>query len=459
MSQALKQRLIKGFAAQGFGQVVNLVVQVISVPLFLHYWGKIVYGEWLLLSSVLGYLAISDLSFGSAAQNEMAMRVGRGDKQGALSVFQSSWVLVTLVSLIIMLLSLLLIWLMPLEVWLHLSGIPHSEVVAIVDLLVLQVILAQQGGLLSAGFRCDGNLPLGVMAMNVLRLLEFCVSIMALVLHQGMQGVALVVLLMRIVGYIAVYALLRRRSPWLYLGRQYASYPIIKPLIGPAISYNAFPLGYALNLQGVVTVVGIYMGAATVTLFSTLRTLTRVILQMLNAVAYTVWVEFSTAFGAGDLALARNLHRRACQLAFWGALAAAGFLAVCGGPVYRLWTHNRVPFDPGLFYVLLLVIVCTSIWSTSYTVPLSVNKHQRLAAVFLTANLVSLLLAVLGARMWGVMGVAVSLFAVEIVMSLYVVRRSLELLEDNFSGFAQVVLTPPFGWLVAKLNSARLGAG
>lgn len=40
MSQAVRTRLIKGFAAQGFAQAVNLIIQIGSVPLFIHFWGE-----------------------------------------------------------------------------------------------------------------------------------------------------------------------------------------------------------------------------------------------------------------------------------------------------------------------------------------------------------------------------------------------------------------------------------
>jgi O-antigen/teichoic acid export membrane protein len=452
MSSKLQHRLLKGFAAQGFGQAVNLVIQICSVPLYLHYWGKILYGEWVLLSSVLGYLSISDLSFGNAAQNEMTMRVARGDKEGALTVFQSVWLMITVASLTIMLISLTVIFLVPFEVWLHLKQMPHATAVGIVDLLILQVILAQQNGLMTAGFICDGNYALGIMVGNILRLIEFSVGVLVVATHGGLWGLALSVLLMRIVGYLIVYRVLRHRSPWLSFGIKHSRFAILKPLIGPALSFNALPLGWALNLQGVVTVIGIYLGPVAVLLFSTTRTLTRVIWQVLNAIANTVWVELSAAFGAHDLPLARKLHRRACQVALWGALGMTLILMFAGGPLYRVWTHGKLSFDPGLFRLLLVVIICSSLWSTSYVVPMSVNRHGQLALAFLAATSFSLGLAAVLVRFWGIHGAALALVVGELLMILYVMRRSLTLLEDNAAGFLRVLLTPPVGWLWGKLR-------
>ena len=101
MSQAVQNRLVRAFAAQGFAQVTNLVIQFGQVPLFLNFWGTSLYGQWLILSTLPSYFSLSDLGFASAAGTEMNLRVSRGDREGALKVFQSAWVLVTAVSLLV----------------------------------------------------------------------------------------------------------------------------------------------------------------------------------------------------------------------------------------------------------------------------------------------------------------------------------------------------------------------
>ena len=376
MSQAVRTRLIKGFAAQGFAQAVNLIIQIGSVPLFIHFWGRILYGEWLLLSTVPSYFALSDLGFANAAGTEMTMRVARGDREGALKVFQSAWLLITSISLLVILTMLGTVYWLPLERWLHISTLAHKEVVTVVSILVFQVFFDLQTGLISTGYRCDGNFAPGTMIANTQRFVEFLVVVIALLCGAHLVGLALMVMVTRLTGNALSMLYMRSLSPWLTYGWRHADLATLKQITSPALTFMGFPIGHALSLQGMVTVVGIVLGPGVVVVFTTSRTLTRFVWQILNAITNTIWVELSTAFGANDIALARSLHRRACQAAMWLAVVSSAVLFFAGPLIFRLWTRGKVPFDPTLFGLLLLVVIANSFWSTSYAVLVSVNRHQ-----------------------------------------------------------------------------------
>ena len=95
----LESRLTKGLGAQGYSQAVQIFIRLAEVPLLLVYWGTQLYGEWLMLAAIPAYLAIADGGFAGVASREMSMRSGAGDRRGALALFQSTWLLLLLVSL------------------------------------------------------------------------------------------------------------------------------------------------------------------------------------------------------------------------------------------------------------------------------------------------------------------------------------------------------------------------
>ena len=55
-------RIARGLAANIAGTVLTVIIQLVSVPVLLGAWGVDVYGEWLILSAVPLYLALSDLA-------------------------------------------------------------------------------------------------------------------------------------------------------------------------------------------------------------------------------------------------------------------------------------------------------------------------------------------------------------------------------------------------------------
>lgn len=449
MSQVVRDRLVKAFAAQGFAQISNLVIQFATVPLFLHCWGVFLYGEWFMLSTVPSYFALSDLGFASAAGTEMTLRVARGDRAGALKVFQSAWVLVTAISLLVTLAMLGLVHLIPAHHWMNLM-LPRAEIIAVVSILACQVFFDLQTGLIGNGYRCDGHFAAGTMIRQAQRLAEFLVLVIVLLCHGGLVALALAVTLTRILGNFLAMLDVRRRSPWLVIGWSHADRETLKSITSPALSFMGFPIGHALSLQGITTVIGMTLGPDMVTFFSTMRTLTRAVWQLLNGITNAIWVELSAAFGSGDIALARSLHRRACQAGFWIAVTFSIALFFAGPFIYRLWTGRALAFEPKLFALLLLVVIISSLWLTSYTMMLAVNRHQQLAVVYVAVTGASLALAYVLTPLMGLQGTALSLLVTDVFMSAYVLPRSLALVHDTLPTFAKFVLTPPF------FNPARL---
>src|SRR5258708_5861394 len=104
------RRLLRGLGATALSPIVTALIQLITVPVLLHVWGATKYGEWLLLSAVPSYLTLSDLGFGDASRSDMSMRVAANDREGALQTFQSSWVLVTSVSIVTLVLAFISVW-------------------------------------------------------------------------------------------------------------------------------------------------------------------------------------------------------------------------------------------------------------------------------------------------------------------------------------------------------------
>src|SRR5215210_4437181 len=80
----LLQRLSKGIGAFSVGQVINLALRVLLPPLFLKAWGADVYGEWLVLSSFVAYLSLTDMG----GQMYIFNRLTESYAQGDISLFR-----------------------------------------------------------------------------------------------------------------------------------------------------------------------------------------------------------------------------------------------------------------------------------------------------------------------------------------------------------------------------------
>lgn len=453
--QPITSRLFRGLGAAALGPIVTTAIQLGSVPLLLHAWGAAKYGDWLLLSAVPSYLTFSGLGFGDSSGSDMTMRVAGNDRQGALGTFQSSWVLLSGVSLAVLAAAAVLVWWLPWQPMLHLAGIGSQQAAWIVLALAGFVLSVQQWSILESGYRCDGNFALGNFCSTMQRLIEAGLATVIGVATGSLLLVSLSYLGFRLLGLLCYRFLLMRMSPWLTLGFSHASVATIRRMLKPSIGFIAMPLGTAVSIQGFMMVIGIVLGPIAVTVFSTARTLTRIGLLLNNSLAGGIWPEFSSAFGAGNISLVRNLHRHAYQASLILAICSAAVLWAFGPRFYNLWVRKSVALDLSCFHILLLVTIANSLWFVSATVQMSANKHSRLALMYLGATAVSCVLGYVLTERMGLVGSAWSLLLIEIVMIGLVLRTSLKQMQDTPVEFMRAVFgSAPF--FVRPLLAGRL---
>jgi O-antigen/teichoic acid export membrane protein len=458
MDSSTKRRLFFGFLSNWISKLAATIVQLVQVPVFLHFWSVPLYGEWMIVTAVPSYLNISNFGFGNVAGNEMTMMAARGDREGALRVFQSCWWLITIICTAFILLLGGVLYLFPTAQFLKLHAIGETDTKWIIFYLGCSVLLAQLEALLQSAYRCIGRYAYGSFIKSIFSLTAFGMMLIPVALGGGARTTAMVFALVNVFFTVVMCIMVRREIPWIRYGWAHASFGEIRRLAAPAVAFMAFPIGNALNLQGTLMAVGYALGPTAVVVFGTARTVSRVALQIVQMVNNTFWPELSSAFGQNDIALTRSLHRRSCQLALIiGVIVIATMMTI--GPWFLThWTGGHVPPSRGLLSILLLVVIANSLWSTSSTLLAAVNRHQKLAAWYLFGTSVTVVLTYVLAKYLGLYWAAASLLVSEIIMDLYVLPASLRLSHDTFEGFFASMLHYPQslrpGALLARLRRA-----
>jgi hypothetical protein len=75
----LLKRLLKSIFAILSGQFLNVVGNLLLLPLFLSRWSTGVYGEWMALSAVVAHFGVTDLGMNPTAGNIMTAAYACGD--------------------------------------------------------------------------------------------------------------------------------------------------------------------------------------------------------------------------------------------------------------------------------------------------------------------------------------------------------------------------------------------
>lgn len=454
MNPAFLDRLRKGIASEIFANLTRVVIQVGGVPLFLSFWGDKGYGEWLLLTAILGYLRLSSVGFGQATRNRMAMEVSAGKRDQALGYFQSTSLLFLGIGLLVMAGVALAALAAP-----SIHRFLNFEMLAIEGLqqalLILGCVIAinLQAEVLDAGFRSEGHYGLSTFLIMLSELVMFALVIGVLV-NGGDQVMGVICYLAgSVFRVVLLWLVLKRLVPWIAFGFSFASFRTIRTFTLPSLAFMAFPLGHAMSLQGTLIVIGAVLGPTAVVVFNTVRMLSRYTVHLTVTFARIGSPEIAYAYGRGDMALVRQVHWQVCRIGLWAALFACGFLAFATPWLLTMWTQGQIHPWPGVYLTLLTAVLFWAGHTLAANVLQATNNHQRLALVFLAASVAGLILAVPLTELFSLPGAALATLLVELAVLVYVLPRAARFGKGTIGGFLQHVAIPPSPMLLRHLRT------
>lgn len=435
-------RIAHGLAANIGGTGVTLIIQLVSVPVLLGAWGVPMYGEWLVLSAVPTYVALSDLSFSSVAGNLMVMHEAAGRHTEAVALGRRLWSIITVMTGIAVLAAVVIALVFG-DAFGSGAAIPASEARIVLTALFLQVAVGNQYGVLDTWYRAGGRYPLGTSVRQLGRLLEFGALVGAVLLGARPSTAAIAFLAGSVAGFVVSFVVLRRTVTWSTFRPERPHLQTFRELLAPGVAFMAFPIGNALSLQGFTIVIGGILGAAPLVVFSITRTATRAAMQVMGSLGFSIWPELSRSMGGGDIAEARAIVRRTVQASLAVSMLLVVAIAMLGPTLIRTWTHGMVDPPVVLLYLLLLVMVVNSVWSTLSVVLAATNQHVRLAVVYVGGALAALAASIPLTSAFGLDGAALALLVIEIAMVAYTLPASLRLIEEAPPGFLCSLLDVP----------------
>jgi hypothetical protein len=399
----MKRRIIVGMGANSFGMAITIAIQLLTLPLFLHFWNLETYGKWLILSAIPSYLSMADVGIITAAGNKMTMAMGKNDPCEANQIFQSAQAFMLIVCGMLGLFLLPIVLLAPLP-WFE----SMDQRIALAE-MSLGVLIALFGGLSETAFRASERYAFGTMLGNYVRLGEWMGCILGLVLMGSFASVAFGGLIMRLVGSIVGVMLVNKTTHALSWGLRFAKLAEIKSMTKPAIFFMAFPIGNALSFQGITILVGAMFGPVSVALFSAYRTIARVAVQCTAIFSHVLWPEFSRLFGQSAKEGIKKLYLRTSLLGALQAVFLSLVLYYTSPWLLKTWTHNEIHFESSLMLFMLAYASISGAWHIPRVLLMATNQHVNLSVWILFAGSLSVALSWLFSQFHGLIGIVLGM--------------------------------------------------
>jgi O-antigen/teichoic acid export membrane protein len=433
----LLKRLLKSISAIFAGQFLNIVGNLLLVPLFLSRWSTGMYGEWMALSALVAYLGVTDLGMNAAAANVMTAAYARGDL-GRYRYLQGSAIaffvgLAFSVSLLFGFLTALL----PVPAWIGIRHIPPTVAAGVAWLLAARILWQIPAAQLWSIYRTTGNLAATQWLWNLQSVGLLAVTVTVLVLQGGVLHLALWGAAPMIMVTVGAWFSLRRSHPELSPKLSEARIAGLRELLSPSLLFGLIMLSIILTLQGPVLLVSKALGGTAVALLVTTRTLANVVRQMVAPVQTALWPELTRLDAVGAEAVLRRGHRLLVIGSVTLSAAFAGALWFEGASVMAVWTLGKLPADVWLLRIFLLAIVSQATWSPSANFMMAINRHRRLAHSYFISAILTLAAIALLVRPCGLLAAPLgALIGEALACYHFVIKDACDVLKEEYSRFA-----------------------
>jgi O-antigen/teichoic acid export membrane protein len=446
----LARSILSNWGAFLFSALVNFMLS----PYIVRTLGDTVYGAWVLLVTLVGYLGLLDLGVRGAVTRYVARFHAARDHAEAGRVASSALALFTVAGMVAIALSGVMALLVG-----HVFRVPpqFEHVARVVALLggvniAVSLISGVFGGVLTGLQRFDYNnaVEIGVAALRAVAIL------VALDAGHGLLVLALVQLTTTILRGAASWWLARRLYPELKIDLRGSDRYHVRLIFSFGLAVSLLQAMGALMLYSDSLVIGALLPVGMITYFSIGGSLHEYARAIVSGISQTLTPWMSATETQGDPAALQRVLVTGGRLSTLAILPVAVTFLIRGQSFIGLWMGPQYAALSGnVLRVLSLTLWCIAGYQIVGASMIGVSRHVGLIPIFVTEALCNLGLSILWVRAYGVIGCAWGTAVPRLVASLVVgpwyARRNLGVPLRTF--WVSVFVQPTVAMLPFALGS------
>lgn len=313
----------KNIVANLFGIGVNLLNQIVLVPFYIIYWGNDLYSDWIVISALTAFFSMSDIGLNSVIQNRFSIKYAQNEMQECNLLLANNFFVVSFIGAICLLLGIGYVSIFDISQNIGLTTLSRLEGSIIFLMLLCQVFIQMFSGIENAIYRAKHKANIAVYYDQIAKLLIVLITFICLLL-----GVSLAVMSILIcVPNLFLLFIKHMNARKLYnfsFSVKLLDWSLLREVIRPSVMFLSFPLANAIILQGFTLIINKFFNADSVVLYNTTRTMCNFIKSFLNTIFFSVWPEFSIAYGKNDRRKMNDLVRKAVKFSISIALLICG---------------------------------------------------------------------------------------------------------------------------------------
>jgi O-antigen/teichoic acid export membrane protein len=409
----MKREMLANNIASAGSIFWRTIAQLLAPATLIAWWGPTRYGEWIFIASLPSFLAVADLGFADAAASRMTMEIAKGHKSEATRIFQTIFAMTLVLCVGLMAVGLPFLFFEHLEI--GLVRLDHEMLATAFLLVACYSPLLLLSSLFLGCLRAGRHYAESTLIYDAIQFFETIAVLWAAYAGKTFFVCALVISLIRAINVIMLAGWILRRMSWLRWGFRLFDLNTLRILLGPALAAMAVPVALAFNFQGTIWIAGSTIGPAAAAVLSTVRTASRVIIQMVGIFSRAAMPIYSASVAVNN-ERSREIIERILRLLLLFLLAPGCVLfGAFGRQLVGIWTHGNV--DPPSVFIWLIAIgtFFHGCWSFGTNLLVSINRHVKFGVALVIITCVFTPLGLPSAKFFGLNGIAANLMVLELL--------------------------------------------
>ena len=341
-SLPISNRFFAGIFASLLSLSASVLMQIVSVPLFLKIGGPEFLGTWLLLLSIFNIISLMDFGYFESISAAMAHHALSSNPNRAQELLDAGLAIIIGLLMIGLIFSAAYIGISEHSYWYKIS----------ICFACLSIVFAQAQRLWLACFRSQDNFGTGLLIISILAVVYSIGVLLTAWLSHSIEAVLVCIGAIQFVGTLGIMKLTQKRTGWHGKWGRFNKVLTLAEVKQAAVGNIAMPSALAMWNSGFIIFITSTLGPAAAAVFNTVRVLFRVPLQLHSIFNASLGIKIGHLEITGKRIQAAKL----LQVGFGLGLAffACGFLIYnFGDGVYNLWTKGHLQFDRSLAFFFI----------------------------------------------------------------------------------------------------------
>ncbi len=388
MNEKALRRLVKNYSANTINQILSMANRILLVPLFIYAWGIERYGQWIIITSLVSYLSITEFGVGQYVINKLNQLYVK-DRLDEYSEYINSGLILFLIVPISIFIIIIAIGEFNILNFPQLSNIKKEEEKLIIYLLALYFLMQIPQGYLTGVYSTFKKYYVGVMLNNLSLFLQILLISVALYMKLGVIEVAIAQTIPVLLTMLLTLYMLRKYYPELNIANlSKANFITLRKIIKPSSFYLKLQVAQMVNVQGIIIIIGMVIGEKAVVIFTTIRTVANILKQFLGLVFYPLMPDITRLEAANDYRLLKELVNFLLRLILISSVIYISILYYYGSHIYMRWLSGNVSYDQILMLLICVQVIINIISSLYGNILTATNKHEIYSVYMLIVSII-----------------------------------------------------------------------